>query len=269
MKKLLTIGLMIATTASFASLRLGVVSGSADGVWVGDDETDFGSGKRTIKLITLDKTISMKNNSVIGFNLTHATTELEDGDFSPAGATEGDTRSGIAEVGFYYLKRLAIRMPLNLDVGAGFRAPGDYDEPSSFVALSDGVPKYDLMANLSYNLKAWNFALMNTYTLRGDRAENQMKNDLRVGWNHNKFGVYAMYTLFNTEGGADILDAEFTAAGNTTGFQIVDEDYNAISLGAMYNINRKYAVDVFVSKKEDGKNTDTNEAVGVGFTCNM
>lgn len=267
-KTLLVVFAMISTSVSYASsVRLSTEFVTADGLWIGDEEVDFedangDTGTRTITQYELSSNYSLGENDNLMFSLSYNEASMNDIGFADVGADQA--RRGIGTVGAAYTK-MVYSGAVDITAGAGFRAPGDNRSGDTFIALSDGLMKYDGHLNFGKNFGRVNVFLNNRYTLRPE-ASNQLLNTFGVSGSAipSKLYLGASFSMFDTLGGGDIAGVGFTNTG-APGFSRVQEKFTSTYLSATY-LHNHMAYDISLSQKLSGENTDMSKSFGFGVT---
>ena len=239
------------------SLRVEYAMGKASDLYAGTQKvSDLAAtgaySKRDITNISLLGSHGIGQSSQIDLGIAYGNVD--------AGS---NSRGGIAEVMARYIYEVYGANNFNVDLGVGFRAPGDNRNGNDFFALSDGLTKFDYSVNLGYNLNMFHFGLYSRYTDRNSRdAKPQWLEDFIVSVNPiDRLQIALDYQIFRTSGGLDIGGTGFTGQ-----FSQVKEEYDAIGLAAAYQICQSMIVDARYGKKLDGRNTDDNSTVALGLT---
>ena len=241
--------------------RVEVSQGKSSSVYDGNgNKTDytaiFGPGsisKRDITNLYLGQSFGIGSNSQIDLNLIYSTIDV--------GTT---TVGGIAEVGARYLYQAYANDMFNVNLGFGFRAPGE-NRPDSFTSLSDNLTKFDYNLDLGYNVvTSFKLGLNARHTDRNSQiAKQQTLVEL--------YGAYfpisdlllsVSYLAANTNGGPDVL-----TPGAPFGY--INESYNAVSATVGYKISDMLSADIRFAQKLSSsiKNTDANTTTALGLTA--
>ncbi len=177
-----------------------------------------------------------------------------------------EQRGGIAEVSAKYLYELHSSDIFNVDLGAGFRAPGDNRTGDSLLALSDGLTKYDFFFSASYRISLITLGLNTRFTDRSDaESGSQTLHDFNIiVLPASSVQVGAFYQIFSTAKGRNISDSDFGGR-----FSEVKEEYHATGLFAAYQLNQVFILDARYGAKltSNIRNTDANSTLGVGLTA--
>ncbi len=240
--------------------RVEVSQGTSTSVYDGngnkvDYTTLFGPGsisKRNISNLYLGQSFGIGSNSQIDLNLIYSTIDV--------GTT---TVGGVAEVGARYLYQAYANEMFNVNVGFGFRAPGE-NRPDSFTSLSDNLTKFDYNLDLGYNIvPSFKLGLNTRYTDRNSQiAKAQTLIELYGAYFPTSSVLVSIsYLAANTAGGPDVL-----APGAPFGY--INEAYNAISATVGYKVCDMASVDVRYAQKLSSniRNTDANTTTALGVT---
>lgn len=259
--------ILTTSAVSASSIRISTDHSSADGIWIGDDDTDFKNtsgdeGTLTIAKYEIDGTYSLSTIESLIFSVSYDVITMNDIDFASVSADE--SRRGIGSIGAAYMNHFYSGV-VDITAGAGIRAAGDNKSGDNFLGLSDGLTKYDGHLNFSKKFGRISVSFTNMYTFRPE-ASNQLLNTLGVSGSviAKKFYLGGSLSMFDTFGGPDIAGPGFDNT-NGNGFSRVKEKYTSAYLSATY-IRHDMAYDIGISQKLSGENTDIGRSIGFGVT---
>lgn len=241
------------------AIRIEYSKGNATELYAGENKVSVknatGFDKRDITNTSILGSFGLGYKSQIDLGLTYSDVDV---------GTQG--KGGISEVSARYLYQALSSSTFNLDIGAGFRAPGDNRTGDSFLALSDGLTKYDFFLGASYNISFVKLGINSRYTDRSHAvAGSQTLNEFAlIVIPTDSIQIGGFYQIFNTSKGRNISDADFGGK-----FSEVKEEYHALGLSLAYRVNQMFIVDARYGKKLSSniRNTDANSTLGVGLTA--
>lgn len=241
------------------AVRVEYSRGNATELYAGENKVSVknatGFEKRDITNTSILGSFGLGYRSQIDLGLAYSDVDV---------GTQG--QGGISEVSARYLYQVYSSSAFNFDIGAGFRAPGDNRTGDSFLALSDGLTKYDFFLGASYNISLVKLGLNSRYTDRSHAvAGSQALNEFAlIVIPTNSIQIGGFYQIFSTSKGRNISDADFGGK-----FSEVKEEYHALGLSLAYRIDQTFIVDARYGKKLSNniRNTDANSTLGLGLTA--
>ncbi len=243
--------------ATQKSLRFEYSMGSAKDLYAGSNKVSIkdatGNSKREISNVGFLGSFGLGDRAQVDLGLTYSSVDVGN----------DVKQGGVSEILARLIFDIVDSSVFEFDLGLGFRAAGDNRGGDSFLALSDGLTKYDFYLGLGWNPGPIQVALNTRYTDRSHPvSKSQLSNELSlIATPLDQLQIALGYQMFSTNGGFDIGGAGFT--GN---FSQVKEEYTALNLSAGYQVATSLIVDGRYGQKLSGKNTDGNTTVGVGVT---
>ncbi len=265
-------------------IRYGLNYSSSEKLWKAKDapiKYYNNDGKASMLAHSLEYAQGFKYNIELNAKVTYSKTEMLEG--SEGGTTKGDTRSGISNISIFGSKLLFQRGNFRSTGLVGIKHPfyegpsSDYNEsPDVFIAPNDGSIHYILGLTPSYSLtKRINLQSDFRYMVRSGEPKDQYTIDFIASYfASEKFTLGVGYNFLRTLGGPDIGTPGFSrqvqlrSGGNSKvkAFSVVKEYRDGMSLFLAYAPNIKYLIDLYYNKVLDGRNTDSSQSIGLGFS---
>lgn len=265
MRKLL-LSILIFPLSSYSSvlpdghkaLRVDYTIGNADDLYVGEKKTKIqdatGNPERNIKNIGFAASFGIGSSSQIDLGIVYSDVDLGN----------GSDRTGVSEVLLKYTYNVFSNEFFDFDVGVGSRSAGDNRSGDNFIALNDGQTKYDFYLGGAYRFQRFSFNVNSRLTSRPNSgSKSQQLYEFSIAYLPlDKLQIATFYQIFNTsEGGLDIGATNFGGK-----FSQVAEEYTSIGGIVGYQIASQHIVDARYGVKIDGRNTDANKTLTLGYT---
>lgn len=287
MRSFLILLLVISTQVGASSLRIDVGVYRATGLCCDSSskfDTMFDADgdaylQSTYQKFTYDTSISKKTSMSTYITLT----SIEMVGFDAFEANDGQSTTGISAVGTKFETQWWKNKNSYLNLTYGFQAPGDNNTPYSFLSIHDGVPRYSLGA--SYGI-GWFGSYLN-YVYRPGKVDKHNANATQgsLGGTDVKtldipdlieYGISYMHLVrrniffgsldaFQAQGGIGIGDTANGWSDTHRPFNATKESKTTFSVGWGYYFSSTRSVDLIFSTVVQGKNTDTGEAVQLGY----
>lgn len=175
-----------------------------------------------------------------------------------------NTFEGLSELMTRYRHEVFANDIFDIDLGIGFRTPGNNRGGDRFDALNDGQFKYDYHFNGLAKINRFQLGLSARLTDRSDAdSKSQSLIELSAA-THITEKLYArtFYQMFRTRDGLDISDANFGGR-----FSQVKEDWNAVGLTVGYQLINNLGADLTYAKKlsNGARNTNSSQSIILGL----
>lgn len=215
-------------------------------------------------------------------------TSIEMVGFDAFEANDGQSTTGISNVGTKFETQWWKKGNSYLNWTAGFQAPGDNNTPYSFLSIHDGTPRYTL--GLSYGI-GW-FGTYFNYVYRPGKVDKHNAN-LSPGSTKDsadltsldipdliEYGISYMYLTgrnifftsvdaYQAQGGIGIGATNKGWTDDHRPFAATKESKSTFSLGWGYYFTSQRSVDLIISSVFQGKNTDKGNSVQIGYQFPM
>lgn len=211
-------------------------------------------------------------------------TSIEMVGFDAFEANDGQTTTGISNVGTRFETELWKKNRSYLNSTIGFQAPGDNNTPYSFLSIHDGVPRYTL--GLTYGI-GWFGSYLN-YVYRPGKIDKHNANlspgsgkdsaDIKsldipdlieygVSYMHliGRSIVFTSLDAYQAQGGIGIGDTGKGWSDDHRPFAATKESKTTLSFGWGYYFTSQRSVDLIFSTVLQGKNTDKGNSVQIGY----
>ena len=249
-------------------LRIDTSITSAKALWMGTQLTDYEKNGETQLISTgISYSLGFKNLQ-IDTRIAYADYKMLSGQMGDA--KNGDTNSGLQEVGFKFTQEIYETDSYSIDAFYGVRSPGSNKTPDTFLALNNGNSNYEFGINNGIKLENSLLINMIKYTYRPDKIQgNQFYFDFGYRYQMKKSSIGLLFGQLITYGGVDIGSTGFNNLMNERNgkppFSSVKEEYQFINITGDYWLTRASAMDFTFSKKISGRNTDSSTNIGFGI----
>lgn len=254
-------------------LRQEFTFNTASALWKGSNLSTYGgNGRVNVIGAKLNTSVGLPYEMQVDANLAWSNSRMAKG--SEGGRKEGDSVSGISELGLQLTKATYQSGNYAMDLFVGVRFPGfSRKNPDDFIAINDGATKLEFGLSNALDFSDFSLVFDARWIHRTGAPHDQAALNLSAPlYLFEKTQLGPIVSYVNTFGGYDIGSASFMAASNAAGsllFSEVRESFLAAGVFIAHPLSESVGVDAYVSQKFFGANTDKGLTLGLGFSYSL